>query len=147
MHCLTKLDYIAFSIVTLAYTTVRRVGAFLPKTKKETETFPYILPWYILSDSSNSTLLIWLPKSKTDPEGRGTVLTVKSTNDDCCPIALLNILLQGRAIDEPLFSHLSTTQPNRGYCNRYEGAWQPWEKTRVGTVCGRYGKRQQQQLA
>ena len=84
MQNLTTLDYIAFSIVSLAYTAVRQVGEFLPKTKQETDSVLYILPKYILSNWNNTTLLIWLLKSKTDPEGRGTFLTVKGTNDTCC---------------------------------------------------------------
>ena len=103
----TQLDYIALTIVTLAFTTVRRVGSFLPKTQRETETFPYILPRFIVSNQSHTTLLIWLPISKMDPEGRLIVFTVKSSLDGCCPIKLIDILMQSRSYDEPLFTHLT----------------------------------------
>ena len=43
----TILDTIALTIFSLAFTTVRRVGSFLPTNKKESRNFAYILPSYV----------------------------------------------------------------------------------------------------
>ena len=51
-------------------------------------------------------MLIWLPKVKTDPEGRGTVRTVKSTKDSGCLQEFLHSLMDSRSNDGPLFCHL-----------------------------------------
>ena len=50
---------------------------------------------------------------KTDPEGRGTVLVVKSTGDVGCPVGLLRFLLSNSKEDGPLFQNLNfiPTQP------------------------------------
>ena len=40
----TKLDTIALTIFSIAFTTVRRVGSFLPANKKNVAKFAWILP-------------------------------------------------------------------------------------------------------
>ena len=50
LHTPTQLDVIALSVTTLAFTTVRRVGSFLPKRKREVESFPYITRRFIVTN-------------------------------------------------------------------------------------------------
>ena len=50
LHTPTQLDIIALSVVTLAFTTVRRVGSFLPKSKRNADSFPYITRRYIVTN-------------------------------------------------------------------------------------------------
>ena len=58
-------------------------------------------------------MLVWIPMVKTDPEGRGTVVVVKSTGEACCPVALLRVLLSKSSQNVPLFQNLQfiPTQP------------------------------------
>ena len=82
-----RLDTIAFVVISPAFTTIRTISSFLPRDKRESREFSYIfLPSFIRCNESRSTILIWVPRVKTDPESRGgTVLTVKSTRDSGCP--------------------------------------------------------------
>ena len=102
----TRLDTIAFAVISLAFTTIRRIGSFLPRDKKESREFSWILPSFIQCNESRSTMLIWLPRVKTDPEGRDTDLTVKSTRDSGCPQQFVRSLLDSRSNNGPLFCHL-----------------------------------------
>ena len=58
MRMSLKLDLIAFAIVSLAFTTIRRVGTFVPKSKKAANDFSWILPRYIKFYPSLETVLI-----------------------------------------------------------------------------------------
>ena len=102
---LTHLDIVAMAVVTLAFTTIRRVGSFLPPNAKESDEFSWIIPRYIRRSKRGTTLLVWIPRVKTDPEGRGTVLTVKETGDAGCPIGHLCKLLKRRTNNGPLFCY------------------------------------------
>ena len=84
----TRLDRIALTISSIAFTTMRRVGTFLPDTRKNAKDFSQIEARYIRYFDDTNTMFIWIPKHKTDPKGRGLVLTLKPTGDDCCPIRL-----------------------------------------------------------
>ena len=102
-----RIDRIALAVVTLAFTTIRRISSFLPKNVKVSETFSWILPRFIRESIEGTTMLVWIPRVKTDPEGRGTVLTVKSTGDAGCPIRFMQSLLREKLTDEPLFCYRS----------------------------------------
>ena len=54
---LTYLDTIPFSILTLAFTTLRRVGSFLPASKKKLLNFPWILPRYVRRMNPDTVLI------------------------------------------------------------------------------------------
>lgn len=54
----TRIDTIAFAVVSLAFTTIRRVGSFLPRNMKESKEFSWILPRFIRCNESQSTMLI-----------------------------------------------------------------------------------------
>ena len=64
------------------------------------------MPNFVRCSELLRTMLIWIPKVKTDPEGRGTVLTVKSTGDSGCPQQFIHLLMKYRSNDGPLFCHL-----------------------------------------
>ena len=68
----TILELIALPIFSLAFTTVRRVGSFLPANKKQAVDFAWILPRFVRW-ATNDTMLIWLPICKSGREGSGTV--------------------------------------------------------------------------
>ena len=101
-----KKDMIAFAIVALAFTTIRRVGTFVPKSKKEAASFSWIFPKQVKFYPSLMMLLLWIPINKSDLEGRGTVVIAKGTEDECCPLQLFKLLMADSLADKPLFSHL-----------------------------------------
>ena len=102
----TRPDIIPLTIFSIAFTTVRRVGSFLPANKKKEPKFAWILPSYVRR-ATQQTFLIWLPICKSDHTGKGKVLTLKQTHDNCCPFRLLQILLQWSQRDIPIFWHLA----------------------------------------
>ena len=93
----TRQDRIAMAVVTLAFTTIRRIGSFLPKNVKESETFSWILPQFMRPSIEGTTLLVWIPRVKTDPEGRGTVLILKITGNAGCPISFMQPLAREKS--------------------------------------------------
>ena len=87
----------------MAYTSMRRVGTFLPSRKKDAEDFSWIVPRFIRYFEDTDTLLIQLPRDKADPEGKGIVLTFKPTGDNCCPIRLTLRLAYECVENQPIF--------------------------------------------
>ena len=55
---LSRLDKIALTIVALAFTTIRRLGSFVPSTLKKAQKFPQITPQNIRFRDCNNTLFI-----------------------------------------------------------------------------------------
>ena len=100
----TRLDRVGLTIIVIAYTSMRRVGTFLPSKKKDAEEFAWIVPRFIRYFEDTDTMLIWLPRNKSDPQGKGTVLTFKPTGDSCCPIRLTLKLACTRSENQPIFS-------------------------------------------
>ena len=100
----SRLDLVALTFAAVAFTTLRRVGTFLPASTKLAKNFSWILPSFIRHHADSETMLIWIPKHKGDPTGKGFVLTVKPTYDSCCPINLVLRLLEGRGGNAPLFT-------------------------------------------
>ena len=100
----SRLDLVALTITAVAFTTLRRVGTFLPASTKLAKNFSWVLPSYIRHHEGSATMLIWIPKHTCDPTGKGFVLTLKPTYDSCCPINLVLRLLEGREGNVPLFT-------------------------------------------
>ena len=99
-----KKDMIA--IIALGFTTIRRVGTFVPKSKKWLRPFLGFFPKQVKFYPSLMMLLLWIPINKSDPEGRGTVVVAKGTEDECCPLQQFKLLMADSLVDKPLFSHL-----------------------------------------
>ena len=54
----TRLDRVGLTISVMAYTSMRRVGTFLPAKKKDAEKFSWIVPKFIRYFDDTQTLLI-----------------------------------------------------------------------------------------
>ena len=54
----THLDRVAFAIITIAFTTMRRVGTFLPASNKAAVDFSWVIPRYIRYYKKPGTMLI-----------------------------------------------------------------------------------------
>lgn len=54
----TRLDKVGLAIVTIAYTTMRRVGTFIPGSKRDAKKFSWITPRYIRYFADTKTMLI-----------------------------------------------------------------------------------------
>ena len=102
----------------MAFTSLRRVGTFLPSSKREARKFSWIVPKFVQYFQDTDTLLIWIPRNKTDPGEKGAVITVKPTRDSCCPVRLMLQLLQGSKADRPLFV-TSRWMPLQGWLLRW----------------------------
>ena len=105
---------ICLTIVALAYTSIRRIGSFVLKSKAAAASFSWIVPRYVRFLGNNYTFLVWIPFNKSDPQGRGTTLVVKRTKDECCPVTLLHRLITSRSNEGPLFINhqFIPTQPS-----------------------------------
>ena len=68
----TRLDKVGLAIVTIAYTTMRRVGTFLPASSRDAEKFSWITPNFIRLFEDTETMLIWIPKHKSDQMGKAS---------------------------------------------------------------------------
>ena len=54
----TYLDRVALAIITIAFTTVRRVGSFLPASHKASAEFSWVIPRYIRYYKKAGTMMI-----------------------------------------------------------------------------------------
>ena len=54
----TYLDRVALTIITIAFTTMRRVGTFLPASHKAAAEFSWVIPRYIRYYKKAGTMLI-----------------------------------------------------------------------------------------
>ena len=114
----TQQDMVAITIISIAFTSLRRVGTFLPASLRLEKDFSWIIPKFVRYFDDTETMLIWIPKNKTDPEGKGKVITLKPTRDSCCPVRLVLQLLQRSQPDIPLFV-TSMWTPLQGWLLRW----------------------------
>ena len=85
LSSLLRSDMICLTIVNLAYTSIRRIGSFVPKSKAAATSFAWIVPRYVRFLEEDYTFLVWIPFNKSDPHGKVTTLVVKRKKQRVLP--------------------------------------------------------------
>ena len=81
-------------------------------------------------------MLLWIPKHKRDPEGKGIVLLLKLTYDECCPIKLTLKLVKESKGSGPIF-----ITPTRVPLQSWLLKWVRRRMTEIGKKPELYGLR------